>query len=322
VRLPVDSCGAQPQRPSMTRARFTKLLCDGARAWRDGVMGTALTGGTELGPWPMRNRIAAAPSRLRDAASGRCVLVTGASSGIGRAVALKVAEAGAEAILVARSEEKLRELQGEIEQRGGRARAYPADLASQASADALLDRLARDGVAVDVLINSAGRSIRRPVDESYERMHDFERTMAINYFGSLRLILGLLPAMRARRRGHVINVSSAGVLVGTPRFSAYIASKAALDAFTRVAGAEAREDGVLFATVHMPLVRTPMIEPTEAFRRAPALSPEDAADLVLRPIVTGERQLGTQLARLLQVGHVLAPDLFEHVVSAGHRCEG
>ena len=143
--------------------------------------------------------------------------------------------------------------------------------------------------------------------------------MALNYFGSVRLILGLLPAMRARKRGHVINVSSAGVQMGTPLFSAYVASKAALDAFARVAASETRDDGVLFSTVHMPLVRTPMIAPTEAFRELPALEPEEAAEIVLRPLVTGESQLGTRVAGLVSLGYVLAPALIERMVSYGHR---
>jgi short-subunit dehydrogenase len=288
------------------------------RALRDGFVASALTGGTALRGWPMRHRLSGTDRALRAAANGRCVLVTGASSGIGRAVALKVAHAGALTLLVARSEAELQKLTVEIQRGGGRARVYATDLSSPDGANVLLSRLDADRVDVDVLINNAGRSIRRPIEQSYERLHDFERTMALNYFGSLRLILGLLPAMRARRSGHVINVSTAGVLVGTPLFSAYVASKAALDAFTRVAGIEARGDGVHFATVHMPLVRTPMIEPTAEFRDAPALTTEQAADLVLRPLVTGERELGTRLGRLLQMLHVLAPALAERVLSAAH----
>src|SRR5262249_28114829 len=193
-----------------------------------------------------------------------------ASSGIGLAVARKAASAGALALLVARSADKLAELEKELRLAGGQVACYVADLSSSESTEALLSRLRADAVSVDVLVNNAGRSIRPAVDRSSERLHDYERTMALNYFGSLRLILGLLPGMRARRRGHVINVSSAGVQIGTPLFSAYVASKAALDAFSRVAAAEARQDGIRFSTVHMPLVRTPMIEPTEAYRNVPA----------------------------------------------------
>jgi NAD(P)-dependent dehydrogenase (short-subunit alcohol dehydrogenase family) len=295
------------------------IFFERARSWREGIMTAALSGGTALRASPGLRWTAGASSRLRDVLRERVVLVTGASSGIGRAIALKIADAGATVVLVARSEERLRDLEHEILRGRGRAYVYPADLSSPASAHALLARLEDDGVDVDVLINNAGRSIRRTIDQSYDRMHDFERTMAINYFGSLRLILSLLPKMRARRQGHVINVSTSGVQAGTPRFSAYIASKAALDAFTRIVSAEARGDGVRFSTVHMPLVRTPMIEPTQAFRDAPALTAEEAADLVLRPLLTHEKELGTRLGQFLQLLHVLAPELSEQVTSAGHR---
>ena len=284
------------------------------RSWLGKTIATALTGGTAVGGRPLWQRLFGAPE-LRAVLHGRNVLVTGASSGIGRAVALKAAAAGATALLVARSELQLRELQLEIERAGGRARSYPADLSSATSTAALLASLKADGIAVDVLINNAGRSIRRAVAQSYDRMHDFERTMALNYFGALRLILGLLPAMRARRDGHVINVSTAGVQIGTPLFSAYIASKAALDAFSRIAASESQDDDVRFTTVHMPLVRTKMIAPTPEFDDVPALSPDAAADMVLRPLVTGERQLGARLANLLQLGHLLVPSALAYLLA-------
>jgi short-subunit dehydrogenase len=292
--------------------QLPKFFQSATRSLRD----AALTGAGPLACLSLRQR----PFRseaLNDVLPGQHVLISGASSGIGRAVAWQVAEAGATAVLVARSDEKLRELKREIERSGGRAFAYSADLSSPQSTQSLLDRLSRDGVQIDVLINNAGRSIRRPVHESYERVHDYERTMALNYFGSLRLILGVLPGMRARKRGHIINVSSAGAQLGTPLFAAYIASKAALDAFTRVAAGESREDGVRFTTVYMPLVRTPMIEPTEAYRDMPALSPDEAASLVLRALVTGEKQLGTSLGSLVQLGYLLAPAVIERVINGG-----
>jgi NAD(P)-dependent dehydrogenase (short-subunit alcohol dehydrogenase family) len=170
-----------------------------------------------------------------------------------------------------------------------------------------------------VLVNNAGRSIRRAIGESYERVHDYERTMALNYFGPVRLMLGLLPKMRTRGTGHVVNVSSAGVQMGTPLFSAYIASKAALDAFTRVAASEASADGVRFTTVHMPLVRTPMIEPTKEFRNVPALRPDDAADLVLRALVTRESHIGTRVAALFDLGHAVAPEAVERMVGLAQK---
>jgi short-subunit dehydrogenase len=286
--------------------------------WRNSAIGTVMTGGVRLSDRPLRHRLFGSP-RFSDLLAGQHVLISGASSGIGRAVALKVADAGATAVLVARSADKLQELMVTIEQRGGRARVYPADLSRSTSAQALLAKLASDGVVIDVLVNNAGRSIRRPIEQAYERVHDYERTMALNYFGALRLILGLLPGMRTRKRGHIINVSSAGVQMATPLFSAYIASKAALDAFTRVAAGETRSDGVHFTTVHMPLVRTPMIAPTEEYQHVPTLSPEQAADIVMRALVTHEKQLGTRLARLFSLAHIVAPQAVERLLDVGHR---
>jgi short-subunit dehydrogenase len=295
------------------RPRLVRKL----RAWRDQALQVALTGGGPMRPSPLLQR------RARHASSapltGRCVLITGASSGIGRALAIKLAEAGVLTVLVARSGERLQALHSEIRSRGGKTRAYAADLSSPADIDSLLQQLQRDGVVVDALVNNAGRSIRRAISEAYARPHDYERTMALNYFGSVRLILGLLPGMRARGRGHVLNVSSAGVQMGSPLFSAYLASKAALDAFTRVAANETHAEGVCFTTVHMPLVRTPMIAPTAAFQTIPALSAEDAADIVIRALLTGERQLGTWLACLTSLGYILAPTLTERALGYAQR---
>jgi short-subunit dehydrogenase len=294
-----------------------RLFIDRALRFRDAALSAALTGGNNVGAVPPKRR-AQATFALRRALREQCVLVSGASSGIGRAVAVKAAKAGATVVLVARSESKLLELQAEIAAAGGRALVYAADLSKRSSADALLEKLASDGVHVDVLINNAGRSIRRSVRESCDRFHDFERTMSINYFGSLRLVLGLLPDMRRRGAGHVINVSSAGVQMGTPLFAAYIASKAALDAFTRVAATETQTDGVRFSTVHMPLVRTAMIAPTEAFAELPCLTPEEAADVVLRALVTRDAQLGTRVARLFAFGHVVAPGALRRFLGYCH----
>jgi short-subunit dehydrogenase len=247
-------------------------LLRAARSLSDAALMLALTGGAALEGRALHRRVRGSPSPAERLA-GKTVLVTGASRGIGRAVALEVAEAAATVLLVARSDEKLRALALEVERRGGAARVYTADLSSTSSAAALLARLEEEGTQVDVLIN------------------------ALNDFGSLRLILGLLPGMRARQSGHVINVSSAGVPMGTQLFSAYVASKAALDEFTRVIAEEALGDGVAFTTVHMPLVRTPMIAPTAVYREVAALTPEQAAEVVLRAIATRERQVGTRLAR-------------------------
>jgi len=211
------------------------------------------------------------------------VLITGASSGIGEAVAHKVAREGGIAILVARTEDKLVAVRDAIVKAGGRAEYHVCDMNDHGQIDALVAVL-RAGPPIDVLVNNAGRSIRRSLAHSYDRLHDFERTMQLNYFGALRLTMGLLPGMRARRNGHVINISSAGVQLFTPRFAAYIASKAAFDAFSQVAAGEVLSDNVHFTTVYMPLVRTPMIAPTKGYEYAPALTPEQAADWVVSAI--------------------------------------
>jgi short-subunit dehydrogenase len=255
---------------------------------------------------------------LSAALGGKRVVVTGASSGIGRSVALKVAQAGGVPILVARSGEKLAEVLAEIESRGGSAVVHPCDLSSGADVDALIERIVGEG-PVDVLINNAGRSIRRSIAQSTDRFHDFERTMRLNYFGSLQLILGFLPSMRARRSGHVINVSSMGVQTNVPRFSAYVASKAALDAFSRVAGSELRGDDIHFTTVYMPLVRTPMIAPTKIYDSFPALTPDEAADLVLRAVITREKQVTTKLGTLSTIAYAVAPNVVDRVLGLGYR---
>jgi short-subunit dehydrogenase len=290
-----------------------------ASSWKVSLS-SALAGGTRIQSWPLQKRFSR--PRLEQVLSGRTLLVTGASSGIGRAVALRAAAAGALVLLVARSQEKLGELSALIESRGGRARVYAADLSSATSCEALTTRLAKDGARVDVLINNAGRSIRRAVCESYDRAHDYERTMALNYFGSLRLILALLPGMRARKRGHIVNVSSVSVQTSTPLFAAYVASKAALDHFTRVTALEAGKDSVHFSTVHMPLVRTPMVLPTQAYRDFPALSPDQAADLVLRALVTREAELGTRIGRLLALLHTALPDVTRRALALANRALG
>ncbi|NCO20312.1 MAG: SDR family NAD(P)-dependent oxidoreductase, partial [Gammaproteobacteria bacterium] len=193
----------------------------------------------------------------------KVVLITGGSSGIGKATAIMMGEAGARVIIVARKEQELLQAKKEIEAVGGTAFAYTCDLADYDAADKLCKKVLKEHGAVDVLVNNAGRSIRRSIALSYDRFHDFERTMQLNYFGSLKMILGLLPTMAERRSGHIINISSIGVLTNAPRFSAYVASKAALDSFSRCAAAEFNDAGVTFTTINMPLVRTPMIAPTK-----------------------------------------------------------
>lgn len=244
---------------------------------------------------------------LGGAVSERVVLITGGSSGIGKATAFKVARAGATTVIVARNEERLSEAKGEAAVHGLKLTTYVADLTDPFQCEKFVTQLVSDHGGVDILINNAGRSIRRSIENSYDRMHDFERTMAINYFGALRLTMALLPQMAERGRGHVINISSIGVLANAPHFSAYVASKAALEAWTRCAASEFLDKCVEFTTINMPLVRTPMIAPTKLYEHAPALAPEEAADLVVEAITRQPVRIATKLGIFGQFVHTIAP---------------
>jgi thioester reductase-like protein len=250
---------------------------------------------------------------------GRRVVITGASSGIGRATALKVAEAGGVPLLVARRQHELEEVRAEIEAAGGHAHSYPCDLTDGESVDKMVAQMLAEQPSVDMLVNNAGRSIRRSVLLSYDRMHDYERAMAINYFGAVRLILALLPHMVERRFGHVVNVSSIGVQGIAPRFSAYVASKAALDYFSKIVATETHGAGITFTTVHMPLVRTPMIRPTKIYDAFPTKSPEQAADMVLEALRKRPKHLGTPTGYLIQAAYAVAPGVVDAIAYQGYR---
>ena len=256
---------------------------------------------------------------LAGAVRGKVVMITGAADGIGRATALKLAEAGATVLVVDRDAEKIARLQKEIEPRGWRVSFHQADLTDYED----IDRLAAEALAehrrVDVLVNNAGHSIRRSIEQSYGRFHDYERVMKLNYFGALRLTLALLPAMQQRQRGHVVNISSIGVLTNAPRFSAYVASKAAMDAFARCAASEFADNGVEFTTVNMPLVRTAMTAPTELYRQVPMLSPDEAADLVAQAIIQRPARVATRLGIFAQVVHLVAPRLSQLIMNTAYR---
>ncbi|MBN8479777.1 MAG: SDR family oxidoreductase [Burkholderiales bacterium] len=240
---------------------------------------------------------------------GKVVVVTGGSSGIGQATAHKLAEAGARVIIVARDPEKLEATRKEIAAHGGTCITYSCDLTDLAAIDALSKKILAEHGGVDFLVNNAGRSIRRAVVNSIDRFHDFERTMQLNYFGAVKLILAFLPAMVARKKGHVINISSIGVLSRAPRFSAYVASKAALDAFSECAASELLDKGVHFTNINMPLVRTPMIAPTRIYENVPTLSPEEAAGLVVDAIVHRQVRIATRLGIFGAISHAIAPKL-------------
>ncbi|HZV72524.1 MAG TPA: SDR family NAD(P)-dependent oxidoreductase [Conexibacter sp.] len=230
-----------------------------------------------------------APSaaKLREHVAGKVVLVTGASHGIGRRTAIQLAEAGATVLLVARSADVLEELAEQLCEDGGSAVACPADLSDvEGAVPALAERILAEHGPPDVVVSNAGKSIRRAIDRSYDRFHDFTRTADVNYLGPVRLLLALLPAMRERGSGHLVNVSTVGVLLPpTPRWSAYQASKSAFDVWLRAVAAEAHDDGITATSVYMTLVHTRMSAPTDDFRLVPGLSADDAAGLVCHAIV-------------------------------------
>ena len=256
---------------------------------------------------------------LEKAVGGKVVLITGASSGIGKALALKIGDAGGEVILVARTKEKLDEVAKEIEDAGGTAHVHPADLSEIDDVARLGDEVLAAHGRVDILVNNAGRSIRRSVANSYDRIHDYKRTMELNYLGSVQLVLKVLPGMRERRSGHIVNVSSMGVQTNTPRFSAYVASKAALDAFSRSIASEIVDDRVAISTVYMPLVRTPMIEPTAHYKYFPSISPEEAADMVADAIVSRNKKQSTLGGRISEVSYATVPRVQDAIANAAYK---
>ena len=256
---------------------------------------------------------------LRGHVRDRVVVVTGASSGIGKAVAAMMARAGAKVIMVARGEEKLTEAVEEIKAMGGNVFSYTCDISDLEACDNLVDKIVGDHGVIDVLVNNAGRSIRRSIALSYDRFHDFERTMQLNYFGSLRLILRALPGMASRRKGHVINISSIGVLTNSPRFSAYVASKAALDAFSRCAASEYSDTGVAFTTINMPLVRTPMIAPTKMYENVPTITPDEAAEFIRQAVIYRPQRIATRMGVFAQTLHAVAPKIAEIVMNSAFR---
>jgi NAD(P)-dependent dehydrogenase (short-subunit alcohol dehydrogenase family) len=263
---------------------------------------------------------------LKGTVAGKVVLVTGGSSGIGLAAACKFAEAGAVTVICARDEDKLAEARKEIlefAKNGGRDDAqvhtYAVDISDEAATGAFIDWLNQTLGGVDFLINNAGRSIRRAIEASYDRFHDFERTMQLNYFGCIRVTMGLLPGMVAKKKGHIVNISSIGVLTNAPRFSAYVASKAALDAWTRCASSEFADVGITFTTINMPLVRTPMIAPTKIYNNVPTLSPEEAADMIASACVEKPVRIATRLGVFGEVLHAFVPRVAQIVSNTTFR---
>ncbi|MFG6416302.1 SDR family oxidoreductase [Roseateles sp. DC23W] len=258
---------------------------------------------------------------LRGAAGGKVVLVTGGSSGIGLAAAVKFAEAGAVTLICARDQVKLDDAVKEIKDKAGKQAqiyAFACDIADAEGCANLVEWCNTFG-GVDYLINNAGRSIRRAVESSYDRFHDYQRTMDLNYFGCLRVTMGLLPGMQAKKKGHVVNISSIGVLTNAPRFSAYVASKAALDAWTRCAASEFADTGITFTTINMPLVRTPMIAPTKIYNNVPTLSPEEAADMIAEACINKPVRIATRLGVSGELLHAAAPRIAQIVMNTTFR---
>jgi len=246
---------------------------------------------------------------LREAVEGKVVLVTGASSGIGRAAALRLAGAGATILLVARSEDLLAEVEAEVAAAGGTAYPCPCDLTDLDQVDVLVAKVLDRHGHVDVLVNNAGMSIRRKVRHSVDRFHDFERPMQLNYFAAVRLTMGLLPAMVERESGQVVNISSWAAVLRPARFSGYAASKAALEAWSDCVQGEVLGDGVVFTNVHMPLVRTPMIAPTKLYHRLPALTVDQAANVVCDAVVSRSRRVTPLAAGLVSWADAVSPGL-------------
>jgi NAD(P)-dependent dehydrogenase (short-subunit alcohol dehydrogenase family) len=264
----------------------------------------------------LRSRRAAMLSRR---VRNKVVVVTGATSGIGQDCALKLAAAGATVILAARTPSKLDETVERIRSEGGKAFAYACDIADMAACDRFIEKVLEEHRHVDILINNAGRSIRRSVKASFDRFHDFERTMQLNYFGALKLIFGFAPMMLERKSGHIINISSIGVLASPPRFSAYVASKAALDAFSWCAAPEFADSNVRFTTINMPLVRTPMIAPTKLYDAFPTLSPDEAAELVMSAVIDKPKRVATGLGLAGAVAQAVAPGVSEFILNQAFR---
>jgi NAD(P)-dependent dehydrogenase (short-subunit alcohol dehydrogenase family) len=256
---------------------------------------------------------------LKGTVGGKVVLVTGGSSGIGLAAAHKFAEAGAVTIICGRDQDKLDEACKEAKAKGYSFVAYAADIADMADCDRFTQLLVANHGGVDFLVNNAGRSIRRAIESSYDRFHDFERTMQLNYFGCLRVTMGLLPGMVAKHKGHVVNISSIGVITNAPRFSAYVASKAALDAWTRCASSEYADQGITFTTINMPLVRTPMIAPTAIYKNVPTLSPEEAADMIAQACINKPVRIATRLGISMELLHALAPRIAQIAMNTSFR---
>ena len=244
--------------------------------------------------------------KLRSAISGKTVLVTGASFGVGEATARKVAAAGATVLVVARSADRLQELSASINAGGGEAVAYPTDLTDEGAVSELTKKIGEEHGALDIVVSNAGKSLRRSLHDQYDRPHDFQRTIGINYLGPIQLLLGVLPAMREQGRGHIVNVSSVAVRVPPgPQWGVYQASKGAFDRWLRSVAPELHADGVDVTSVYFALVRTRMIEPTPILGKLPGLDPDGAADVIAKAIIQRPRTIAPPWVGPVELASVL-----------------
>lgn len=260
------------------------------------------------------------PDRLRRAVSGKTVLVTGASYGIGEATARKLAAAGAKVLVVARSAERLDDLAASINAGGGQAVAYPADLTDEAAVSVLTKQITENHGPLDIVVSNAGKSLRRSLHHQYDRPHDFQRTIDINYLGPIWLLLGLLPAMRESGHGHIVNISSVGVrVVPGPQWGAYQASKGAFDRWLRSVAPELHVDGVEVTTVYFALVRTRMIAPTPMLGSLPGLHPDEAAGTIAKAIIERPRTIEPLWMWPAEIASVLLAGPADRVARLWHR---
>ncbi len=256
---------------------------------------------------------------LKGAVAGKRVLITGGSAGIGKAIALRVAKAGAKTIIVARDPEKLDLAQQEFSVQGLELETYSADISDPAKCAGLIEEILHDHGGIDILVNNAGRSIRRSVEHSYDRLHDLERLMRLNYFAAVQLAMGFLPGMSERRSGQIINISSISALVTVPRFSAYVASKAALEGWSDCAASEFLDRGVAFTNINMPIVRTDMIAPTKLYQHIPTIDPDEAAELAVEALIDRPARVATRLGRFGEAVRAIAPGMGRIVLNTAFR---
>ncbi len=245
--------------------------------------------------------------------------MTGGSAGIGRAISRRLAQAGAKTLIVARDAEKLDRTREEFSAQGLEVETYSADISDPAQCAAFIQRIIGEHGGIDILVNNAGRSIRRAIENSYDRLHDFERLMRLNYLAAVQLTMGFLPGMAERRSGHVVNISSIAAITTQPRFSAYVASKAALEGWSDSAASEFLDRGVAFTNVNMPLVRTEMTAPTKFYEHVPLLGPEEAAGLVVEAIIHRPARVATPLGRFGQAVRAVAPNFGRIILNTTFR---